>query len=87
MINAQILALREKIKHEKKLKKAAPSPAKREDSLYKRARSFSGIACGIAPVERSINWAMKYSNQQDNFFMPNALNTSLKRANLKRPKT
>tara|TARA_R110002095_G_scaffold84528_4_gene73444 strand:+ start:2567 stop:2833 length:267 start_codon:yes stop_codon:yes gene_type:complete len=84
MINAQILALRERKKHEKEFKKRSQSSSQRRIAASKKVQPFSGIACGIAPIEHSTDWAMKYTTQQDNAsrrnLTANSLNTSLKRS-------
>lgn len=84
MINAQILALRERKKREKEFKKRAQSRNKRDDASYQRTKPFSSIACGIASIKHSTDWAMSYADQQDNMsrksLMANSLNASLRKS-------
>ena len=84
MINAQILALRERKKREKEFKKRAQSRTRRDDAAYQRTKPFSSIACGIASIKHSTDWAMRYAEQQDNrsrgSLMANSLNSSLKKS-------
>jgi hypothetical protein len=83
MINAQILALRERKKREKEFKKRAQSRNKIDDASYQRIKPFSSIACGIATIKHSTDWAMKYAEQQDNMprgsLIEKSLNSSLKK--------
>ncbi len=86
MINAQILALRERKQREKEFKKRAQSRTKRDDVSYRGIKPFSGIACGIASIEHSTDWAMRYTDQQDNTsrgsLMAKSLNSSLKKSKI-----
>lgn len=84
MINAQILALRERKKQEKEFKKRAQPRTKRDHTSYQRTKPFSSIACGIATIKHSTDWAMKYADQQDNSsrgsLIGDSINSSLKKS-------
>lgn len=84
MINAQILALRERKRREKEFKKRAKSRTKRDDTAYQRTKPFSSIACGIATIKHSTDWAMTHADQQDNMsrvsLRANSLESSLKKS-------
>ena len=86
MINSQILALRERKQREKEFKKRAQSRTKSSHVSYQRTKPFSGIACGIASIEHSTDWAMRYTDQQDNA-LPGSLMTKTLKSSLKKSKT